>query len=183
MNESYWLFNTDETEAEGEGAYRDMLDLSVIAAWGHCRGTGARRTLDKPGEGETVFFFRAGHGIIASGEVSGRAFQANTIFNQPDEYHRTVKNLRLLPVPPDGCRDSREQQLRPTLPAYRLPTERRRRGSLHTGAFRERADCRKQDRTWRNSPMPTAVRCPSLAETLKDYDPDRAQPKSNASET
>ncbi len=99
MNECCWLFNTDETEAEGEGAYRDMLDLSVIAAWGNCRGTGARRTLDKPGEGDTVFFFRAGHGIIASGEVSGRAFQANTIFRQPDEYHRTVKNLRVLPVP------------------------------------------------------------------------------------
>jgi hypothetical protein len=99
MKECCWLFNTDETEAEGEGAYRDMLDLSVIAAWGHCRGTGARGTLDKPGEGETVFFFRAGHGIIASGEVSGRAFHANSIFSQPDEYHRTVKNLRVLPVP------------------------------------------------------------------------------------
>src|SRR5947209_1570049 len=99
MNERYWLFNTDETEQEGEGAYRDMLDLSVIAAWGHCRGTGARRTLDKPAEGETVFFFRAGHGIIASGQVAGRAFQANTIFRQPYEYHRTVNNLRVLPCP------------------------------------------------------------------------------------
>jgi hypothetical protein len=76
-----------------------MLDLSVIAAWGHCRGTGARRTLDKPAEGETVFFFRAGHGIIASGQVAGRAFQADTIFGQPDEYHRTVNNLRVLPCP------------------------------------------------------------------------------------
>ncbi len=99
MNERYWLFNTDETEQEGEGAHWDMLDLSVIAAWGHCRGTGARRTLDKPAEGETVFFFLAGHGIIASGEVTGRAFKATTIFGQPDEYHRTVSNLRVLPCP------------------------------------------------------------------------------------
>jgi hypothetical protein len=71
MNEHFWLFNTDETEAEGEGAYQHMLDMRVIAAWGHSRGIGARRILDKPGEGETLFFFRAGHGIIASGEVSG----------------------------------------------------------------------------------------------------------------
>jgi hypothetical protein len=99
MSQRYWLFNTDETEQEGEGAYRDMLDLSVIAAWGYCRGTGARRTLDKPAEGETVFFFRAGHGIIASGRVAGRSFKATTVFNQPDEYHRTVNNLRVLPYP------------------------------------------------------------------------------------
>jgi hypothetical protein len=93
----YWLFNTDETEPEGEGAYRHMLDLSVIAAWGDCRGTGAQGTLDKPAEGETVYLFRAGHGIIASGQVAGQAFKATTVFNQPDEYHRTLSNLRVLP--------------------------------------------------------------------------------------
>jgi hypothetical protein len=99
MNKRCWLFYTDETEQEGEGAYRDMLDLSVIAAWGHCHGTGARRTMDKPAEGEMVYFFRAGHGIIASGEVAGRSFKATRIFNQSDEFHRTVNNLRVLPVP------------------------------------------------------------------------------------
>jgi hypothetical protein len=99
MNGRCWLFNTDETEQEGGGAYRDLLDQSVIAAWGYCHGTGARRTLDKPSEGETVFYFRAGHGIIASGQVAGPAFQANMIFGQPDEFHRTVNNLRVLPVP------------------------------------------------------------------------------------
>jgi hypothetical protein len=99
MDEDSWLFNTDETEQEGEGAWQDMINRSVIAAWGHCRGIGARRMLDKPGDRETVFFFRAGHGIIASGQVRGVAFQANTIFGQPDEYHRTVINLRVLPVP------------------------------------------------------------------------------------
>ena len=66
MNENYWLFNTDETEQEGEGAYREMIAQSRIAAWGHCRGTGARGTLNRPDEGETVFFFRAGHGLIPS---------------------------------------------------------------------------------------------------------------------
>jgi hypothetical protein len=43
-NERYWLFNTDETEREGEGAWRDMLAQSVIAAWGNCRGS-ARKVL------------------------------------------------------------------------------------------------------------------------------------------
>jgi hypothetical protein len=99
MHERNWLFNTDETEQEGKGAYRDMLDQSVIAAWGDCRGTGAEKTLDKPAEGETVFFFRAGHGIIASGQVAGQSFKATTVFNQQGEYHRTVNNLRVLPCP------------------------------------------------------------------------------------
>lgn len=99
MNERCWLFNTDETETEGEGASRHMLDMSVIAAWGYCRGTGAQRTLDKPAEGETVFFFLAGEGIIASGQVTGSAYPATSIFGQPDEYHRDVTNLRVLPCP------------------------------------------------------------------------------------
>ncbi len=99
MNETSWLFNTDETEAEGAGAHRHMLDLSVIAAWGHSRGTRARRTLDRPAEGDTVYFFLAGRGIIASGQVAGQSFRANTIFDQSDEFHRTVNNLRVLPCP------------------------------------------------------------------------------------
>lgn len=99
MNETCWLFNTDETEAEGEGAHRHMLDLSVIAAWGHCRGSGAEVTLNRPAEGDTVFFFLAGQGIIASGQVGGPSFRANTIFDQGDEFHRTVNNLRVLPGP------------------------------------------------------------------------------------
>jgi hypothetical protein len=93
MNERYWLFNTDETESEGEGAFRDMLDQSVIAAWGHCKGVGAERTLNRPADGETVFFFLAGTGIIASGQVEGSAFSADTIFDQVGEYHRRVKKL------------------------------------------------------------------------------------------
>ena len=34
MNETYWLFNTDETEVEGEGAHLEMIAQSRIAAWG-----------------------------------------------------------------------------------------------------------------------------------------------------
>ena len=98
MNESYWLFNTDETEAEGEGAHLEMIAQSRIAAWGHCRGTGACGTLNKPVEGETVFF-RARQGIIASGQVTGQAFSGDTVFGQEGEYHRTVSNLRVLPCP------------------------------------------------------------------------------------
>jgi hypothetical protein len=99
MNETYWLFNTDETEEEGEGAYQEMLAQRRIAAWGNCRGVGACRTLDKPQDGETVFFFRAGHGIIAKGEVKGAAFQGDSVFNEWGEFHRRVRNLRVLPSP------------------------------------------------------------------------------------
>ena len=94
MSNRYWLFNTDETEPEGEGAYQDMLAQSVIAAWGNCKGVGAELTLNRPDAGETVFFFLAGTGIIASGQLTGRAFKADTIFAQDGEYHRKVKNLR-----------------------------------------------------------------------------------------
>lgn len=99
MNARSWLFNTDETEPEGEGAHKDMIDLSVIAAWGSCRGSGARLTLDKPADGETIFYFLARHGIIASGEVSGAAFPSDKIFGKTDEFHRTITNLRQLPRP------------------------------------------------------------------------------------
>lgn len=93
MSNRYWLFNTDETEPEGEGAYNEMLAQSVIAAWGNCKGVGAERTLNRPDDGETVFFFLSGTGIIASAEVRGQAFKADTIFAQRGEYHRKVKNL------------------------------------------------------------------------------------------
>lgn len=46
-----------------------------------------------------MFFFRAGHGIIASGEVAGRAFSADTVFRQEGEFHRTISNLRVLSCP------------------------------------------------------------------------------------
>src|SRR6266699_2309949 len=70
MTQTYWLFNTDETEAEGEGAYQKMIDQACIAAWGSCRNQGAKRTLEKPRPGETVFLFCARRGIIASGQVT-----------------------------------------------------------------------------------------------------------------
>src|SRR5690606_20700022 len=94
-----WLFNTDETERAGEGAFREMIAQNVIAAWGRCRGTGAHRTLEKPNEGETVFYFLAGQGIIASGQVTGPAYKAKSVFGQKDEYHRAIDNLRELPEP------------------------------------------------------------------------------------
>ena len=55
MGEDCWLFNTDETEHEGEGAWEDMLAQNVIAAWGYCHGTGAEGTLNMPAAGETIF--------------------------------------------------------------------------------------------------------------------------------
>lgn len=93
MGERFWLHNTDESEFEGEGAYKEMLKLGVMAAWGYCKGVGAERMLNKPKDGETVFFFLRGTGIIARGEADGPAFCADTIFDADGEYHRKVKNL------------------------------------------------------------------------------------------
>lgn len=99
MNESYWFFNTDETEEVGKGAYKKMIAQRRIAAWGDCRNKGACETLNEPEVGETVFFFVAGQGIIASGQVKGKAFREDTVFGAKGEFHRTISNLRKLPVP------------------------------------------------------------------------------------
>lgn len=90
----YWLFNTDETEPEGKGAYADMLRQNVIAAWGYCKGVGARATLDRPQEGEMVFFYLSGVGIIASGRVTGSSFEATAVFGQRGEFHRKVRGIK-----------------------------------------------------------------------------------------
>ena len=92
-SQAYWLFNTDETEDEGEGAYQKMIDQSCIAAWGNCRNQGAKKTLQKPRTGETLFFFCARRGIIASGQVKdGQPFRATSVFGgEADrEYHRAI---------------------------------------------------------------------------------------------
>ena len=51
MQNPYWFFNTDESEIEGEGAYMEMLNRSVIAAWGDCNGNGAEKKIPKQPEG------------------------------------------------------------------------------------------------------------------------------------
>ena len=52
-----------------------------------------KKSQNKPKDGYTIFYFLAGTGIIASGKVSGLAFQNNTIFGQDGEFHRTVVEL------------------------------------------------------------------------------------------
>ena len=52
---TYWLFNTDETEEEGKGAYERMIERSCIAAWGGCKNLGAEKTLQKPQASDVVF--------------------------------------------------------------------------------------------------------------------------------
>ena len=52
-----------------------------------------KKSQNNPKDGYTIFYFLAGTGIIASGKVSGLAFQNNTIFGQDGEFHRTVVEL------------------------------------------------------------------------------------------
>lgn len=98
---TYWLFNTDETEEEGEGAYRRMIRHSCIAAWGNCKGQGAEKTLMKPQSGDVVFLFCARQGIIAKGMMNDeQPFASRNIFpSGHDEYQRVVEDLEVLEHP------------------------------------------------------------------------------------
>jgi hypothetical protein len=67
----HWLFNTDETEPEGEGKHKVMLKQLVVAAWGSCKGVGAEVTLNRPAQGDLIYYFRAGYGIPFRVVLSG----------------------------------------------------------------------------------------------------------------
>lgn len=93
-----WYFNTDESEDEGKNAYAKMINHSCIAAWGHCLGKGTQRLLRRPAGEDMIFLYRAGHGIVASGQVTEEGpFKSRAVFDQRGEYHRRVVNLRVLP--------------------------------------------------------------------------------------
>src|SRR5579872_4352140 len=99
---AYWLFNTDETEEVGEGAYEKMIYRSCIAAWGNCHGQGAEKTLQKPENDDTVFLYCARQGIVASGQVKAQQpLPSNSIFGDDahDEYQRPLYNLKRLETP------------------------------------------------------------------------------------
>ena len=99
---TYWLFNTDETEPEGKGAHQRMIDQSCIAAWGDCiRHGGAKSTLEQIEFGNTVFLFRAGHGIVAIADVlEGPPVPSRTIFpSGKREFQRPIGSLRVASKP------------------------------------------------------------------------------------
>jgi|GEM_PF-1587693 len=94
----HWLFNTDETEPEGEGKHKVMLKQLVVAAWGSCKGVGAEGTLNRPAQGDLIYYFRAGYGIIARAKATEVfASPSRAIFNTPGEYCRPVDSLQVLP--------------------------------------------------------------------------------------
>src|SRR5579863_790173 len=100
--QGYWLSNTDETEEQGRGAYRTMLSRSCIAAWGSCNGQGAEKTLNKPQDGDTVYLFCAGQGIVAIGQATDKlAFRSNSIFGKEagKAFMRRIVNLKRLQPP------------------------------------------------------------------------------------
>ena len=94
----YWLFNTDETESAGKGKHEVMLRKQIVAAWGSCRGLGAEATLNRPKPGDVIFYFRAGHGVIARA-VANESFSApeKSVFREAGEYSRPISQLQILP--------------------------------------------------------------------------------------
>lgn len=98
MNQNYWLFNTDETEREAEGAYREMIDQNVIAAWGYSRGTGHREPLINPKKARP-FLLPGQERPYCERASDGPRVQGEDGFRSKSEYHRAVNNLQLLPAP------------------------------------------------------------------------------------
>ena len=93
-----WFFNSDESENPGKGAHKRMINESCVAAWGDCRGKGARELLKLPSAGERVFLFRVGFGMVATATFDEQEpFPSNSVFNEQGEYHRRVGNLLVLP--------------------------------------------------------------------------------------
>lgn len=90
---SNWIFNTDESEVPGRGAYRLMIENSCIATWGQRRGT---NLIAAPEAGDLVFYYRDKVGVIAMAEFDESApFRSNDIFQKEseEEFSRTVVNL------------------------------------------------------------------------------------------
>lgn len=93
-----WLFNTDETESAGKGKHEVMLRKQIVAAWGSCRGLGAEATLNRPKPGDVIFYFRAGHGVIARA-IANESFSVpeKSVFREAGEYSRAISQLQILP--------------------------------------------------------------------------------------
>ena len=94
---NYWIFNTDETEDVGKGKHEAMLSKCVIAAHGWCKGKRAERTLNQPDPGDVIFYYRAGHGFIASAVAANQnSEKTDEIFKASGEYMRPVTEVKIL---------------------------------------------------------------------------------------
>lgn len=90
---TFWLFNTDESEAPGKGAFERMLAKPCIATWGRISGN---HLIASPVSGDQVFYYRDGVGVIAKAEFNDSApYRSNDIFQKQDEdeFSRPVINL------------------------------------------------------------------------------------------
>lgn len=89
-----WFFNTNETY--GRGAYKKMLEQSVIAVYGYPDG---KERLDKPSPGDRVFMYVNNIGIIAKGQIAEEeSFSSGTVFNKKAgrEFHRKLVELKAM---------------------------------------------------------------------------------------
>lgn len=90
--EGDWFFNTNETY--GKGAYKKMVEHSVIAVYGYHDG---KERLDKPASGERIFMYVNNVGIIGVGQANAEeSFSSNDVFGKKthNEYHRKLDNLK-----------------------------------------------------------------------------------------
>jgi hypothetical protein len=100
----YWVLNTDEAELEGQGADRKMISRSCVAAWGERFGAEAK--LSRPEEGDKVFLYKKGVGIIAKATFDHSGpYPSNDIFGMQHkgEFSRKITDLKTSPVRPLSC--------------------------------------------------------------------------------
>lgn len=91
------MFNTDESEIPGKGAYKRMLAKSRIATWGPFTGN---HLIARPVASDIVFFYLDKKGVIAKAVFTEAGpFRSNDIFGKEDEeeFSRDVVDLVILP--------------------------------------------------------------------------------------
>ena len=85
-----WFFNTDETHLPG--AWEKMREHNVIADFGYGHAK-SKHKMDLPRQGDRVFAYMNGYGILGVGRVEEEeSYAASTVFQQSegDEFHRKV---------------------------------------------------------------------------------------------
>lgn len=100
MGSGNWFFNTDEAEAEGRGAYRQMLVKSCVAVWRFKDSRDPRQVLSRPSAGERVFLYLKKIGFIATGIFAGDdVVPDESIFGPgaPEAFSRKLVDLVSVP--------------------------------------------------------------------------------------
>lgn len=111
--EGDWFFNTNETY--GKGAYRKMVEQTVIAVYGY---PDAKERLDKPSPSDRVFLYVNNIGIIGKGLVGNEeSFSSSSVFDKEEdrEFHRRLVDFKAV-SPKNAIKSAEVSQMGYILP-------------------------------------------------------------------